>query len=138
MLLFGTNAILSYLVTFYMEKYVKEQENIQDNQKIIAEQQKEARNPNKRPRKKVMSLANEKGEFEKPQYTYTDKNPLFPKVIGASTSFAFMNCALIMYPNYHTFRIPYLPWAIVPIFLNLTELMMYNSEADKNISKEAH
>ena len=134
----GINAILSYLVTFYVEKHLKKDENIKSNEKIITEQEKEAKNPNKRPRKKIMSLAKQRGEFEKPKYVYNDKNVLFPKVVGATTSFAFMNCALIMYPNYPIFGLGMLPWALVPVFFNLTELRMYDAESDKNISKEAH
>lgn len=79
---------------------MRAEDNIKTNEQIIKEQQAAKANPNRRPRRKIKSVANKKGEFVKQEYEHNNKNILFPKIVGASTSLAFMNCSMIMFPNW--------------------------------------
>lgn len=103
MALFVFNALLSYGVTYYTQKIWKKEENIKNNETIIVDKKKEIANPSKRPVRRIRTLANKMGEWEKPKYENYDSNVLFPKIVGATTSYAFMNCAMVMYPNYLVF-----------------------------------
>ena len=59
-------------------------------------------------------------------------------MVGASTAFAFMNCALVIKPDWRILNRSFLPFAVVPLFMNASEMYLYQEQADANISNFIH